>query len=124
MLDPEGTLLCTCNRKKIDWYLSRNLADLVSEDPPTIKLKFKPGGNGHATEPFYLSKKENRCVICGSYKEVIRHSVVPHSYRQYFDLKYKSRSSHDIVLVCRKCVSPFLFEFRICFFIFLMSFIF
>jgi hypothetical protein len=33
----------------------------------------------------------------------MRHSIVPHSYRKYFDLKYKSRSSHDIVLLCRIC---------------------
>lgn len=52
---------------------------------------------------YYLSAKENQCVVCGEQKQYVRHSIVPHSYRRYFHNKYKSRSSHDIVLLCMKC---------------------
>ena len=37
--------------------------DLVSEDPPTIRLKFRPGGPGHKGDDYYLSPKENKYVI-------------------------------------------------------------
>ncbi len=60
MLDPDGTLLCTINKKKVKWYLDRNIAELVSEEPLTIKLKFKPGGKGHSNDPYYTSTKENK----------------------------------------------------------------
>ena len=43
MLSPEGELLATINRKKVDWYLQRDLGVLISEDPPTVKLNFTPG---------------------------------------------------------------------------------
>jgi hypothetical protein len=100
MRGPDGVLLCTCNYKKIQWYISRDLADLVEEDPPTIQLRFQPGGRGHVGDPYYLAKKENKCVVCGHGENYIRHSIVPHSYRKCFPIEKKSRSSHDIVLVC------------------------
>jgi len=103
MMSPNGELLCTCNKKKIDWYLEKGLADMIADDPPTIQLKFEPAGKGHAGDPFYLSPKENRCVVCGTNENYIRHSVVPHAYRSLLDESYKGRSSHDIVLLCPKC---------------------
>eukprot|EP01116_Phalansterium_solitarium_P012004 TRINITY_DN2792_c0_g1_i1.p1 TRINITY_DN2792_c0_g1~~TRINITY_DN2792_c0_g1_i1.p1 ORF type:complete len:566 (+),score=153.51 TRINITY_DN2792_c0_g1_i1:979-2676(+) len=105
MVSPAGEVLCTCNKKKMQWYLDRNLADLISEDPPTIQLRFKPAGRGHADDAYYLGHKENRCVVCGSETNYVRHSVVPHSYRRWFDVTLKSRSSHDVVLMCVRCVS-------------------
>ena len=47
--------------------------------------------------------KENRCCVCGSAGEYLRHSVVPHCYRQYFPAPMKSHLSHDIVLMCQAC---------------------
>jgi hypothetical protein len=103
MLSPDGTVLCTCDRKKVDWYLKRNLADIVSEDPLTIKLRFQPAGRGKADIPYYMTAKENRCVGCGSYTDLCRHSVVPHCYRCHLPELLKSRNSHDIVLLCVQC---------------------
>ena len=31
MLALDGTMLCRCDEKKINWYLSRGLAELVSD---------------------------------------------------------------------------------------------
>ena len=62
----------------------------------SIRLKFQPKGLGNKDDDYYLAEKLNKCVVCGSDKEYMRHSIVPHAYRKYFDLKYKSRSSHDI----------------------------
>jgi hypothetical protein len=44
ILSPQGVGLATCGVKKVRWYLDRDLAELVSESPPVIKLKFTPKG--------------------------------------------------------------------------------
>ena len=49
---PDGTLLCTCSEKKVQWYLERELADLVAEEPITARLKFEPRGRDN--EDYYL----------------------------------------------------------------------
>ena len=46
ILAPDGEILCKCDRKKVEWYLDRDLADLVKEDPLTARLKFEPSGRG------------------------------------------------------------------------------
>ncbi|CAN6457551.1 unnamed protein product [Victoria cruziana] len=38
----DGRLLCYCDKKKLEWYLDRNLAKLVEDDPPAIMLRFEP----------------------------------------------------------------------------------
>ena len=103
ILAPDGTTLCTCGSKKINWYLSKGLAVLEEEEPMTIRLKFEPRGRGHADDAYYLSDKENRCCVCGHDGEYLRHSVVPHVYRQHFPPQMKSHLSHDIVLMCVGC---------------------
>jgi hypothetical protein len=103
ILAPDGTTLCTCGSKKISWYLSKGLAVLEEEEPLTIRLKFEPRGRGHADDAYYLSDKENRCCVCGHEGQYLRHSVVPHAYRQHFPPQMKSHLSHDIVLMCVGC---------------------
>lgn len=101
MLSPDGQTLCLCDQKKIDWYLSRNLAVLVN--PKTIQLTFVPKGNGKADYPYYTSEKKNICVCCSSYFELTKHHCVPKCFRKYFPKEYKSHSCHDVVLLCEVC---------------------
>jgi len=103
LMSPEGYILCKCDLKKVQWYLDRNLGEIVQEDPLTLKLKFDPKGKGHAGDPYYMSAKENKCVGCGSTELLSKHSIIPHSYRCHLPTKYKSRTSHDIVLLCQRC---------------------
>eukprot|EP00241_Pyramimonas_parkeae_P015316 CAMPEP_0114285810 /NCGR_PEP_ID=MMETSP0059-20121206/5405_1 /TAXON_ID=36894 /ORGANISM="Pyramimonas parkeae, Strain CCMP726" /LENGTH=555 /DNA_ID=CAMNT_0001406773 /DNA_START=243 /DNA_END=1910 /DNA_ORIENTATION=+ len=103
ILAPDGAVLCTCGRKKINWYLNKGIAVLEGEDPPTIRLKFEPNGRGHADDQYYLSDKSNICCVCGHKGKYLRHSVVPPCYRQHFPEEMKSHLSHDIVLVCVEC---------------------
>ena len=42
MLAPDGQQLCFCDFKKMTWYVSRNLAEIISEDPPIFRLYFEP----------------------------------------------------------------------------------
>ena len=103
MLSPDGTVLCRCNMKKIQWYLTRNLAHVTQEDPFTIQLDFKPKGNGHASHPYYVTEKKNICVCCGGSIGLTKHHCVPRCFRRFFPEQHKSHSCHDIVLLCRDC---------------------
>ena len=46
MQAPDGEVLCYCDSKKMNWYISRGLAKLVSEDPCVFKLIFEPNARG------------------------------------------------------------------------------
>lgn len=81
------------------------VVEKIQEDPVWIRLKFEPKGRGHADDPFYLSQKKNICVCCGAGDHYLRHSIVPHAFKKYFDETLKSRDSHDVVLLCASCMS-------------------
>jgi len=102
-LAPDGEPLCRCNREKADWYIARDLAEVVSVDPTVIRLKFEPKGRGHAGDDFYLSPKHNVCVVCGTEENHTRHHIVPYCFRRHFPDKVKRHNSHDIVPMCVKC---------------------
>lgn len=103
MISPEGEEMCRCAKKRADWYISRGLADVVANDPPTIKLKFLPNGNGNQGDPFSLANKHNRCVVCGTEEDLTKHHIIPSMYRKFFPIKYKARSAHDVVVICIPC---------------------
>jgi len=103
MLSPSGEEMCKCAKKKADWYLSRNLATLVESKEKTFRLIFQPAGNGNAGDEYYLGKRDSKCVVCGIEENLTRHHVVPYAYRKNFSLKYKSHSSHDIIVICDEC---------------------
>ncbi|XP_019618501.1 PREDICTED: exonuclease 3'-5' domain-containing protein 2-like [Branchiostoma belcheri] len=101
---PDGTLLCTIDRKKVQWYLQKDLGELVSEDPLTIQLKFEPSGRPSSQDDqYYLSVKENVCCVCGRSESYIRKNVVPHEYRRHFPRAMKDHLSHDVLLLCTVC---------------------
>jgi hypothetical protein len=106
---PDGTLMFLCLEKRINWYLDRNLAEIISQDPLSIKLNFEPKGKGAADKcddikTYMLDKKTNSCIICNEEDlgKLTKHHVIPQEYRRFFPLDMKSRSSHDIVILCRK----------------------
>ncbi|KAJ2168312.1 hypothetical protein GGH15_001487 [Coemansia sp. RSA 562] len=101
VLDITGTLLFRAGTRRLEWYLSRNLAHRI--DANTIQLNFVNKGSGRQNEPFYLQEMQNMCTICGSSTNLTMHHVVPHQYRKYMDDKIKSRSSHDLLPVCTLC---------------------
>uniref|UniRef100_A0A0G4I5E9 3'-5' exonuclease domain-containing protein n=1 Tax=Chromera velia CCMP2878 TaxID=1169474 RepID=A0A0G4I5E9_9ALVE len=162
LLAPDGTLLSHCDSKKVQWYLDKGLADLETEKPLRIRLRFEPtgrsacrqrerelsGGTGSAAgageilgeeaphrgrgnglvptgeavgeeeekeesetadrqqiqqDLYYVSPKENRCVVCGSRQHFLRFHVVPSCYRTHFPAEFKSHGSHDVLLLCVPC---------------------
>ncbi|XAR55382.1 Ribonuclease D [Bertholletia excelsa] len=100
----DGRLLCYCDRRKLEWYLQRNLAKLVDENPPAIMLLFEPKGRPEDEDnDFYIQSKKNICVGCGEGNHYLRYRIIPSCYRIHFPEHLKSHRSHDIVLLCVDC---------------------
>ncbi|XP_011165231.1 exonuclease 3'-5' domain-containing protein 2 [Solenopsis invicta] len=101
---PDGDILCTCDRKKAEWYITKNLGKLVETDPYTVRLNFEPSGRALGeVGQYYTQVKLNQCVVCGSNEKFIRKNVVPREYRKYFPLVMKAHQSHDVLLLCPSC---------------------
>jgi cation-transporting P-type ATPase D len=108
MLAPDNELLCHCDSKKMNWYLQKGIASLISENPPIFKLNFEPNrrgakNEGGAKSEFYLMERKNCCVVCGSENNYMRFHIIPVLYRQYLPNSLKSHRSHDVVLLCIRC---------------------
>lgn len=100
----DGRLLCYCDRKKLEWYIQRNLAKLMEDNPPAIMLLFEPKGRPEDEDnDFYIQSKKNICVGCGEKSHYIRYRIIPSCYRMHFPEHLKTHRSHDIVLLCVDC---------------------
>lgn len=103
VISPEGILMFRCDEKKLNWYLSRDLAEIVDDDPKTIQLKFQPNGFGNHDKEYGLTIMENKCVSCGTEEFLTRHHVVPYCYRKFFPTELKSHNFHDVLSLCVDC---------------------
>ncbi|XP_024451575.1 protein RRP6-like 3 isoform X5 [Populus trichocarpa] len=100
----DGRLLCYCDRRKLEWYLRRDLAKLVDDDALAITLLFEPKGRPEDEgNDFYIQSKKNICVGCGEGSHYLRYRIIPSCYRMHFPEHLKSHRSHDIVLLCVDC---------------------
>ncbi|XP_015432438.1 PREDICTED: exonuclease 3'-5' domain-containing protein 2 [Dufourea novaeangliae] len=101
---PDGDILCTCDRKKAEWYVTKALGEVIEQEPFTVRLKFEPSGRALGeVGQYYTQVKVNQCVVCGTLEKFIRKNVVPREYRKYFPLVMKAHQSHDILLLCPVC---------------------
>ncbi|XP_068608455.1 exonuclease 3'-5' domain-containing protein 2 [Brachionichthys hirsutus] len=100
---PDDQPLCTCDKKKAKWYLDKGIGVLQSEDPFVVRLLFEPAGRPDSQQDYYLTAKENLCVVCGKADSYIRKNIVPHEYRRHFPIEMKDHNSHDILLLCTAC---------------------
>jgi|688.fasta_scaffold21308_2 hypothetical protein len=100
---PDGVNLSRCGAKKLRWYLNNNLADIVSENPPTIRLRFEPRGRDGINDPYLLDGKPNVCVVCGLDENLTRHHIIPYCFIKHMDLEYKVDIIRDIFPLCRPC---------------------
>ncbi|KAM9354758.1 exonuclease 3'-5' domain-containing protein 2 isoform 2-T2 [Pholidichthys leucotaenia] len=103
LLAPDGQRLCTCDKKKANWYLSKKLGVLECEDPFSVRLLFEPSGRPNSKHDYYVTAKKNCCVVCGTGDSCVRKKIVPNEYRQHFPTEIKDHNSHDILLVCVSC---------------------
>lgn len=103
VFSPDGHLMFRCDEKKVNWYLKRNLAEVINQEPLSVKLNFEPKGLGNHNKPFGLGEMSNKCVNCGSEHFLTRHHVVPYCYRKYFPERLKSHNFHDVLSLCQEC---------------------
>ena len=106
---PNGTTLCYVSNRRAQWYLRNRdaegnlLGHLVSESPLVVRLSFQPSGMGRDGDEFYLTPRENKCVVCGTDQRLTRHHVVPQAFRRHFPARFKEYADHDIVAACEPC---------------------
>lgn len=98
---PNGELMFKANKRKLTWYLKKDLAQVISNDPLAIKLKFKPKGLGLYGKE--LEDIKNICCVCGTDNKLTRHHVLPHCFKKYLPQKYKSHQNTNVVCLCRDC---------------------
>ena len=103
VLSPNGILMFRCDERKANWYLRRNLGEIVSNNPLVVRLNFEPNGLGNHNKQFGLSDMPNICVVCGTKNHLTRHHVVPYCYRKNLPIELKSHNHHDILPVCVDC---------------------
>ena len=100
---PDGQFLARCSEDRIQWYLDRNLATVVSENPTCVRLLFEPSGRDGATEIYNVSTRKNECVVCAFVGELQRHHVIPYSFSRYLPRICVNYNSHDILAMCEPC---------------------
>ena len=98
---PDGVILCRTSEKKVRWYLSRDLAVKISDNPSTIRLRFEPSGRSGVGEAYSFAVRQNICVACGTTRDLTRHHIIPYCYRRYMQDGLKEHSSYDVVMLCR-----------------------
>lgn len=104
ILHPNGQPLFRCSRKKVLWYIRRNLAVVESHDPLIARLLFAPKGPGNASDKYLMEDKANRCVVCGSPDRLTRHHIVPYCYRKCMHhVPQYIGDHHDILPMCYDC---------------------
>ena len=96
----DGTFLAHVDTKRMNWYLDRDLAVMVNDKD--FKLTFKSKGDKSRGQ-YYMLELENKCVVCGIEEKLTKHHVVPTQFRKYLPLKYKSKSSFDVLALCEGC---------------------
>lgn len=98
---PDNELMFRCMEKRINWYLKRNLATIIRENPLAIKLNFTPNGKGSLVK----SIRNNQCVVCGeeNLEQLTRHHIIPYEYRKYFPRDLKEHNAIYVVPLCLLC---------------------
>lgn len=76
---------------------------LLFEHNGSSKKTNKKDGTPSSEEVYLRSTKRNICVACGQDENIIRHYIIPYSYRSLLPIEYKSHMSHDIVILCPNC---------------------
>lgn len=98
---PSGDVVALIDAKTAGWYIKNSLGS-KSEDG-SIYLTFEPKNRSRTYDPFYLTPRENKCVVCGTDKDLTRHHVVPRFFRRHFPIRLKASSNHDVLAACAPC---------------------
>lgn len=98
--DPRGKILFLCDKKKIRWYIKKNLVTKITDT--TFRMINEPKGPGNVN-PYFLERLESRCVVCGVKEKLSKHHIVPYQYRKVLPDDYKNSNHFDVLCVCIDC---------------------
>lgn len=100
LLSMDGELLSYIGKRRMEWYLKKEIA--VRKSDTAIQLLFKHGGKANQPK-LYTEVRANICVVCGGDQKLTKHHIVPYMFKKHFPLKYKNRTSFDVAILCVKC---------------------
>lgn len=109
MVDSDHKHLCNISHKKAKWYVVKNLGKWTNSDEKELQLLFEPRHRSIDVRSidddgdYIRSQKKNQCVACGEKQFLVRHYIVPYSYRAELPERYKTHLCHDIVALCYSC---------------------
>ena len=105
MHDMHGNFIAYTSKKKVMWYVDKDIADIISQngDEVSIKLRFKPKKETIVIRPFNVGARDNICACCGTMEELTIHHIVPYEYRKLFDEVYMKHNTYDIIGLCIAC---------------------
>lgn len=107
--DTSGNPIFRCTRKKANFYIKHQFADLLSSDVIQLNergkqteeiLKMLHGEN--STNPFFLATKNDKCVCCGKTHNLTRHHVVPKRHKKKIPLEI-IRCISNVLFMCMEC---------------------
>jgi hypothetical protein len=99
ILDMRDKVIGKCPRRRLDWYLRKDIAERV--DDSTIRLKFEPNYKDPDSLNFdEIVTRESVCVVCGESDKLNKFHIIPKCFKTLFPVKLRSRSSADVILLC------------------------
>ncbi|VVC27069.1 Ribonuclease H-like domain,3'-5' exonuclease domain [Cinara cedri] len=109
----DGTVMSTCSHKKVDWYITQGLAELVNDNPRTIRLNF-PADFKNRNDNFSVLPRADICTVCGRTEYFRKKSIIPKEFVRYMPTSAKSHITHDTLLLCYWChIKSNTFDFAI-----------
>jgi hypothetical protein len=99
----DGELLSRCGKSRAMFYLNKNIATKLKDEPLEIQLTFVHNNGVVIDKEYYLQDRKNECSVCGSITDLTLHHVVPLCYRRHFPDEIKNFSSHDVLPLCIEC---------------------
>lgn len=100
LLSNKDDFLGYISKKKTNWYLNKNLAELINEN--TCKLNFE-GNFKDGFIPSTIFKQINNCVLCNSSLNLTKFSLIHKDVKKMLSEEYSSHRSHAILPICIKC---------------------
>jgi hypothetical protein len=99
----EGDCLGRISEKRAKFYLKKDLAfdwtnqvitSKENDDTKFIKLKFTENGLGKNGQKFFMTKRENKCVVCGETESLHKTYIVPKEFRDHMPESYKLHNDY------------------------------
>lgn len=109
MYGADGRFVARVKKKRVIWYLKRNLGVIVNDKPidgqlPVFQLTFRLKRYEFPGEDAYVMKS---CFVCNQSgndgKHLFKHSIIPKCYRKYVSDELQRVLSHELIPLCGIC---------------------